>query len=258
MANDTMETNKCIQFAPGYSFASIKGSVLLLPSISVANVPQLTTDVLLHTLPFVKVGTLNDQFVHSFISPVDYVANKARPKGISLAVELYFCEDRNLALVQLRAPIIAGFHAEHVDQILMPIIEQAQFENVVLFHLMDAGLVEHIHPGALQVFTNEDRLSKSLSTLKISDSGFQLLSESPELDSPYIRYLLGKLDCVTKYSVMVAYAYEGDNFYDSINMASRVSELLDLKISQWNSPVSWFGVYGDKPVSNAMEDGLYV
>lgn len=252
-----MEHSNPVGFLPGYSYETLKNSILLIPSISIANVPQLTADVLLHTLPFVKVATLNDDYLHSFVSPVDYVSTAKQPSGISLSIELYYCKEKNLSLVQQRAPIIAGFHVDHVNSVILPVIERAQFQSVILFHLLGAGIVENIAPGTLQVYSNEDLLSRSLIALKISDSGYQQLSQAPEFENPYVKYLLEKLERIVKYSVLVAFAYEGDNFFDSANMAEKVGELLNLNISQWKTPVSWSGVYGDKVVSNAMEDGLY-
>lgn len=246
-----------IQFLSGYSFDTIANSVLLLPTISVANVPQLTVDVLLHTLSFVKVATLNDDYLHSFVSPVDYVYSDKQPKGVSFGIELYFCKEKNLTMVQQRAPVIAGFYKEHVNDVIMPFVKKAKFQNVILFHLMDAGLVENIPTGTLQVYTNEDQLLKSLGQLTISEAGYQQLSRTPEVDSPFVNDLTAAMAPHLNYSILVAFAYEGDNFYDSLNMASKVADLLNLQVSHWRSPVSWAGVYGDKPISNAMEDGLY-
>lgn len=246
-----------LRFESGYSFDTIAGSVLLLPTISVANVPQLTVDVLLHTLSFVKVATLNDEYLHSFISPVDYVCTDEQPKGVSFGIELYYCKDKNLTMVQQRAPVIAGFYKEHVNDVIMPFVNDAKFKNVILFHLMGAGLVENIPIGTLQVYTNEDQLLKSLSELTISEAGYQQLSKTPEVDSPFVNELASAMTPHSNLSILVAFAYEGDNFYDSLNMASKVADLLNIQVTQWRSPVSWAGVYGDKPISNAMEDGLY-
>lgn len=258
MSSDAVMPEKdCIHFTPGHSYEDIKNSILLFPSISVANVPQLTADLLLHTLPFVRIGTINDDYLHSFVSPIDYVASELRPNGVSYGIELYYCQDQNLTLVQQRAPIIAGLHEEHIAEVIVPLLKQADFKNVILFHLLDAGLVENIFPGTLQVYTQEDQLSKSLEALRISEQGYQLLSSLPEIDAPYMKCLMKSLGEFVNYSILVAFAYEGDNFYDSLNMATKVAHLLDIDVSQWKTPVSWFGVYGDKPVSNAMEDGLY-
>lgn len=248
-----------INFVEGYSEATLENSLLILPSISVANVPQLTADLLLHTLPFVKVATLDDEYLHSFVAPVDYVedVSSKRPTGISFGLELHHCKDKNITLVQQRSPVIAGLHEEHVDKVILPLLNEVVFLNVIIFHLLDAGLVENVSPGTLHVYTTEDKLSLSLEALQISGPGFQPLTETPKIDTPYMKYLMEKLDRIIKYTVLVAYAYEGDNFYDSLNMATKVAALLDLQIENWKTPVSWFGVYGDKPVSNAMEDGLY-
>ena len=59
-------------------------------------------------------------------------------------------------------------------------------------------------------------------------------------------------------NVLVAYVYEGDNFQDGEILANKVNSILDLEqITSWIKPLSWLGAYGDKPVPNAMEEGLF-
>lgn len=56
----------------------------------------------------------------------------------------------------------------------------------------------------------------------------------------------------------MSYVYEGDNFNDAELFANKLAQILNLGTNiTWVRPVSWLGVYGDKPVANATEDGLY-
>lgn len=232
--------------------------MLIVPSISIANIPQLASDLLIHTLGFEKIDSLHDNYLYPFVSPVDYTADKSdgNPGGIALPLEAYYCAKNHITLLQQRSPLIPGFAKAHVQEVLLPFIEKGNFKHIVLLSLSDAGLVEHIAPGGISIYTNEDLLSNSLDSLQISESDTQPLAMSPGHSTQYEEAIVSALK-TANLSILVSYVYEGDNFYDAQALASKVAEVLNLSPGQWKTPVSWFGVYGDKPVPLAMEEGMY-
>lgn len=238
---------------------SMSGSVLVIPSISIANIPQFASDLLIHTLDFEKVATLSDKYLYPFVSPVDYTldGDNTKKSGISLPLEVYFSEKHQVSILQQRSPIIPGFAATHVQEVLVPFIEKAKFKHVVLLSLSDAGLVEHIAPGGISIYTNEDLLNDTLEGLQISEKERHPLSKSPGKASQYEESLSEAAAKFGSLSVLVSYVYEGDNFYDANALAQKACDVLKISSGPWKTPVSWFGVYGDKPASLAMEDGLY-
>ncbi|RLV93018.1 Proteasome assembly chaperone 2 [Spathaspora sp. JA1] len=242
---------------------NLGSATLVIPSISIGNIPQLTIDLLIHTFPFVKIGYLDDLYVYPFASPVDY--SKGPIKGISRAIEVYYCQDAQLCLIQQRSPILASFTDSFVKETILPFINQFKFGKVVVLDSSDAGLVEHVHAGGIEVYTTEELLSKSLELLKLSHEKLQ--EEQEQGQSNYVKSLLrlfnlprnvGEHGVVGDVCVLVSFVYEGDNFYDAEKLASKLSQVLKLKqVDHWVRPVSWFGVYGDKPVPNAVEEGLF-
>lgn len=58
-------------------------------------------------------------------------------------------------------------------------------------------------------------------------------------------------------SVLVSYVYEGDNTQDAFSMASAAAKVFGIGSAEWKIPVSWMGVYGDRPIPVALEEGLY-
>lgn len=243
---------------PNFS-ESLSGSVLIIPSISIANIPQLASDLLIHTLDFEQVATLSDKYLYPFVSPVDYTLDgeTSKQSGISLPLEVYFSKKHQISILQQRSPIIPGFAATHVHEVLVPFIEKANFKHVILLSLSDAGLVEHIAPGGISIYANEDLLNDTMEGLQISEKERQPLAKSPGKTSQYEESLSEAVTKVGSLSVLVSYVYEGDNFYDANALAQKVCEVLKISPGPWKTPVSWFGVYGDKPASLAMEDGLY-
>lgn len=236
----------------GFDLTALSDTVLLVPSISIANIPQLATDLLIHTWGFAKVATLADTYLYPFISPADY--SEKAPGGISYALEVYYSAQHKLSLIQQRSPLVPGFAQQHVAEVLVPFVKTGQFEHVVFLDLADAGLVEHIAHGEIQIYTNEDLLSQ-LNTLHISDRAKPLASTD---HSVYAQAVIDGLGVQTKLSVLVTYVYEGDNSDDAHALATKVAEVLKIEEpKRWNAPVSWLGVYGDNPIPLAMENGLY-
>lgn len=241
---------------PSPPLDAVAGSVLVIPSISFANIPQLASDLLIHTLNFSKIATLSDKYLYPFASPVDYTGDDA-PDGISLALEVYYSKENNITILHQRSPLLPGFASFHVEEVLVPFILLGKFSHVVFLSLSDAGLVEHISPGGITIYTNEDIISDSLTRLHISESEVQPLAESLGKASKYEEALVKALSPSTNLSIFVSYVYEGDNFFDALVVASKVAGVLNVTPPRWNHPVSWFGVYGDKPAPLALEDGLY-
>ncbi|GEQ70200.1 hypothetical protein JCM33374_g3876 [Metschnikowia sp. JCM 33374] len=246
-----------MKFEPGFSVDTLRGSVLLVPSISIANIPQLTSDLLLHSLDFEKVATLSDEYLYPFVSPVDHAASSPAPQGVSFGLEVFVCQKQKLSLIQQRAPLMPGFASRHVTEVIAPFVEACSFKHVVVLHSLDAGLARDAFPGDTRVFTSEDVLTESLSSLKISKTSTQPSAVLSQETSPYAQWLIEKISKLSTLSLMIIYAYEGDNLYDAQVMSRKVAEMLSLDITDWQTPVSWFGVYGDKPVPSAMEEGMY-
>lgn len=236
------------------AIGDLEGSVLIVPDISIGN-PQLASDLLLHSISFAKFATLDDQYLYPFASPVDYATTTQQPAGISLGIEVYLAKEKKVALVQQRAPIMPGFAAQHVQDVLVPFIKEGNFKHVFFLELSDAGLVGGYMPGQVNIYTNEDLLSKSLFSLLIE--GVKPLKDTPDQDSPYARAFFEAVGKTASLTAFVTYVYEGDNFYDAQSLAAKVCEALEMKVETWQHPVSWFGVYGDRPVPLAMEEGMY-
>lgn len=247
----------------------LKHSTLIIPSVSIGNVPQLAIDLLIHTHNLEKVDSLDDLYLYPFASPVDYVTEPK--KGISHAAEVFHNKDLNLTLIQQRSPILPYNTKLYVTNIIIPFITSHEFDRILILDSLDAGLVEHISSGGIELYTKEDLLSESLESMKLSKEESTTAAHEDNRNSKYVRCLLENFnlsnDSNESHSnefkdvvidLLVSYVYEGDNFYDGENLANKVNSVLLLPaVQKWVRPVSWTGVYGDKPVPNAMEQGLY-
>lgn len=249
------------------------GSTLIIPSVSIGNIPQLTIDLLIHTYSLTKIGYLDDLYLYPFASPIDYVTSTPE-YGISHSIEVYYSPKLNITVVQQRSPIIPTYTLAFVDQVLIPFINAYRFENVLILNSSDAGLVESVNSGDIKIYDTEDLISTNLENLSLTTSVPE--SNDPkdkegEKNSKFATLLAKAIishngESGTKsinIKVIVSYVYEGDNFYDAEKSATKLKEVLNLQEkdggagNNWTKPVSWLGAYGDKSVPNAMEEGIF-
>lgn len=248
---------------PGIVLSDLADSTLIIPSISIGNIPQLANDLLIHSLNFIKIGSLNDTYLYPFASPIDTLADIGQKKGISTAVEVYHNKELKLTIIQQRSPIISGCTKTYVNEVILPFIKETKMLKFLILDSSDAGLVENLSPGTIDFYTNEDLLNKSLETLKIGLGEAIQLRNDDYSHSSYIRSLImylhsGDLSADFEVNVLVSYVYEGDNFFDGEHLANKTIEVLNLSpIENWIRPRSWSGVFGDRQVPNAMEEGLF-
>ncbi|KAF3986840.1 hypothetical protein FT663_04699 [Candidozyma haemuli var. vulneris] len=241
----------------GFSLSALEDSVLIIPSIAVGNIPQLTADLLLHTFDFQKVATLGDEYLLPFVSPVDHSVNKKQPSGLSFGIEVYYSIEHHITLIQQRSPIISGFNDKHVNEVIVPFIEASNPQHVIVMDSSNSALVEGVPQGEVRVHTNEDLLSESFSSLSIDKDSARPLAEAEVHFSDHTKALEKSIKALANLVVLETFVYEGDNFFDAKALASKVIQMLNLPATVFETPASWLGVYGDKPVPSAMEEGLY-
>ncbi|CCG25961.1 20S proteasome assembly protein [Candida orthopsilosis Co 90-125] len=251
----------------------ISGSALIVPSISIGNIPQLTIDLIIHTYSLTKIGYLDDLYLYPFASPIDYV-NSPSELGINHAIEVYHSSELNITVVQQRSPIIPTYTPTFIQQVLVPFITTNHFESVLILNSSDAGLVESVNSGDIKLYDTEDLISSNLENLSLSTSLFESNDPKDRESERNSRFVTELVKAIISYNgenssksinikVLVSYVYEGDNFYDAEKSATKLRETLQLQnqgdgpVDKWIKPVSWLGVYGDKSVPNAMEEGIF-
>lgn len=89
---------------------------MLLPSIGVGNVAQLSVDLLISTLQMEKVATVWHPSIVPIIGPKAFQHDTGK---ITTSCELYVSNERKIAAFQIRSPLVAatmmGFFNELVD-----------------------------------------------------------------------------------------------------------------------------------------------
>ncbi|CAB4254637.1 similar to Saccharomyces cerevisiae YKL206C ADD66 Protein involved in 20S proteasome assembly [Maudiozyma barnettii] len=165
---------------------------LILPLISTGNVPQLTTDLILHSLSneFRFVKSLDSTYVHPFVGALDYSLNDGEPilyksypdKKFSSALELFYNDSKNLYVIQQRTPIIQGYINNFIKEIVIPVIEELRITDVTIldsYGALDESIINHKFNNNTNIGVNNVDPFYSIGVCKLEGIG----SLSDEFDS---------------------------------------------------------------------------
>lgn len=123
------------------SMDTLNGSTLLIATVGVGNVAQIAMDILLTTLSakgkILKIGYINDRNIVSGVGNDAFTAISTKKKGIApkgrlhCPVEVYWCFDWKMVLIQQRCAVRTGGRGEYVNG-MMQFMDRYGFGNVVV------------------------------------------------------------------------------------------------------------------------------
>lgn len=214
---------------------------LIIPSVSVGNVGQLTNDLLICALNLKSVGTVYHKALIPAVGPNPY-----DPKGdICVACELYACQKNKIAILQLRTSLIQKHITDFFEE-LGKFIQQNKFKEVFILtssfaherHDMNTGLFRYITSNEHHDFNN-----LNVTPMESAENGEYVIYGSGFANKLYMR-----LKDVIQTSVLIMYVSEGDNRPDAFAMYNIVNNVLGVTVPQQvKQPYSWNLVYGGPP-----------
>ncbi|KAH3678469.1 hypothetical protein WICMUC_001486 [Wickerhamomyces mucosus] len=245
--------------------SKLKGSRLVLPTISIGNVPQLSTDLLVYNFNLIPIGRLNSQFLYPFASPQDYVIDNVNSttNNTTTALDLYFNESLNLTIIQQRSPILPGYHQNFINYIVQ-LINNIGFESLLILDSNESALQTDVNYNRpLELYSNDlNERFKSLRVTNIND-----LKKSKHSFTKFTNKLVESIQnnsTIDNFIVssLVIFVYEGDNTIDAQVLTKEAIDLLEISqpsssSQYWKVPKSWSGVYGDRPLPKSLEEGLF-
>ncbi|XP_049533940.1 proteasome assembly chaperone 2 [Anopheles darlingi] len=129
------------------------GYTLIVPSVSVGNVPQLAVDVIIETLKLDPVG----QLWHPALIPViGAPAFEHEPADfVSTSAELYLSEEKHLAVLQLRAPLVGNAQQRAFLEQLADFVRDRHFTEVLLLASCFAHEKSNVRTAPFSYVANE-------------------------------------------------------------------------------------------------------
>ncbi|KAI8065504.1 PAC2 family-domain-containing protein [Gongronella butleri] len=245
-----------MSFIPSAAFdpSLLKGSHLFIPAVSIGNVPQLTCDLIVHTLKLTRVGAIDSDAVIPVVGQREDSEN-----GVSVPIEVYQSGDHRLTVVQQRAPTLPGRKKELVAA-LAAFIVSGQFEHVTLVASLDAArrVDAQISSVPFRVLGPQDIVKEIHARIGVPEmEPDQATSEEPSMSllpsmpgGGMTRALYQQLTEASTVEVTLfsMFVLEGDNVQDSVAFANVLNSYYTLLpqdgSSSWTPPKSWEYLFG--------------
>lgn len=219
---------------------------LVIPSVSVGNVPQLTVDLLISTHNLTKVGTLWHPAVIPSVGSDPYSEDTS---NICTESEIYASSNLHLAVIQLRSGIELKFAVKFLND-LKAAISSYRLKDVVILGSTFAYELHNINSGHFRYISNQPVVSvmEKLSILPMEqDENGKYVLHGAGVTLRMFEVLNSALKC----TVLIKYVSEGDNRPDAYSLLEilykYVENLHNENMSNLKIPTSWKYVFGNPP-----------
>ncbi|SCW00789.1 LAFE_0C12024g1_1 [Lachancea fermentati] len=271
-------------------------SGLLIPLVSTGNVPQLSTDLILHSLSpdFQYVCELENLYLFPFVGPLDYVEGREpelykanKYKKYTTPIELFYNEKLQLYVIQQRVPVFQGYENNFCKELLVPLVKKLGVEAVFVLDSIDAleetisnysnrlnrfslgicdlSKIDNIATEFQQTLQLEESEAHSVNKtlFDFTEDSFQLGISTDQFVFKLCYHLLHAsppLPNLKRIKYMNVFVQEGDNSEDAVFASKHLRRLVDNfpAVDNFVVPVSWKGVYGVRDVPSCFEEGLYI
>ncbi|CAH1106437.1 unnamed protein product [Psylliodes chrysocephalus] len=222
----------------------LSGYVLMIPSVSVGNLPQLTIDLLIKTYSFEKIASIWHPAIVSMVGSDPYNSSSSE---VCTACEFYSNEKLKIACIQLRSTLDYKLAKKFFDDIYN-VIKELQLKKVIILSSAFDYELHNINKERFYFLDNTQNNSfatiSNIKQLEMNNNGKYLINGSGFSLNLYDVISRG-LKCV----LLGKYISEGDNRPDAQSLLEKTFQILDMqkKLKNIEYPSSWAYVFGGPP-----------
>lgn len=226
---------------------NLTGYTLIVPSVAVGNVAQLSCDLLISTLKMKKVACL---YSLAFIPVLGYDPYNLNSNDLAGCCELYQCEEKKLLVLQIRSPIILRYARLFLQEIVTS-FKDHEISNIIVLTSSYAHEKKHIMTSPFRYIADET--SPYLNTMRNKNwIQHESLDGTLKIHGGGFASVLYEISTQSLMPCTILYKYcsEGDNTldaYDMIQYLTSILEVLNENVSQLVEPVSWKFLFGKPP-----------
>lgn len=220
----------------------LTGYTLIIPSVSVGNVPQLTVDLLITTLKLDSVALI---WHPGLVPSVGWEPFYGTNNVVCTACELYCNERLKLAAIQIRSTIEKRLALKFIRDFL-DCFGQLGLKEL---YILASGFDYELHN-----ISNKDKYYLASNSKIVEKEGWKVLEKEPNGKFRVSGAGLGVKLYETvghslKATLVLKYVSEGENHYDARECVLKLFQLLEITENNLVEPTSWVHVYGAPPPS---------
>lgn len=231
---------KVIHFKESIDF---REHTLIIPSISVGNVGQLTVDLIITTYNLKKVATIWHPGIIPSVGRDPYQSDLEES---CTACELYGSKDTNIAAIQIRSSIEFKFALNFFKSLENEIVD-LKFSNIIILASTFDYELHNLQNSRFHYVSNIDDKFDHLNVLPMP---LNEVGKYAAIGSGFAMKLFDLLQTTLKCTLFVKYVSEGDNRPDAVSMLNLIRRFLTiLNDSHFTIkyPISWNYVFGNPP-----------
>lgn len=231
-------SSKMFQFTDNMT---LKGYTVILPSLSIGNVPQLAIDLIIESLKMKKIGFA----FHAAIVPVLGAPAFSHDPSETTSCDVFVSEEKKLLAVQIRSPITAKLLDSFLEALIKFVSSTDPKEVIVLGSCFSHERHDDALTRKLEYVANEEfcKLYGSKLTDYIQKDAIKMQAFALKL----YQALSNKLE--VPLALLYAYVSEGDNVPDAKDLALFLNHVLNVipatNPSQLPLPASWTLLFGN-------------
>lgn len=236
---------------------NLEGYTLILPSVAVGNVAQLTADLLIASLNLEKIGHI---LTSAFIPIVGLDSYEETSDHLCTAVDIYAGVKSQIVVIQIRSPFLKTINSFYHN--LLQFVTENKISKVVILTSSYAyektgtqlNTTEFRYIPSVNILTDNNQIFKDLQWL-------QYQSVCPSSNNEEITSIPGggfaldlfnflsnnNISCI----ILFKFCYEGDNIPDALGLIDYLNQWM--KLLQNNSdgsliikyPSSWKYLFGN-------------
>lgn len=246
---------------------NFKGYKLIVPTVAVGNVAQLSLDLLISSLlqqkKLIRSGKLSSAFLRPVVGPNAYDIFSS---NVTTSSEVYHSEELKLVLIQVRSPPFRETKKQLLDQLSEWIVSQGFDQVFVVTSSFSQFLSCPDKEGSRLIkylasysFTDSTVLSDLQPVSKVNPHSYQEDPENGVIKVPgsgiakkLFEAIVTK-DAAIKAILLIAYCSEGDNTPDAYTLSQWIvrNVMKHEGPFKFTTPVSWNKFFGDE-IPNAL------
>ncbi|KAG7212565.1 hypothetical protein KM043_012866 [Ampulex compressa] len=241
---------------------NLEGYTLILPSLAVGNVGQLSIDLLISSLDLHVIGQILSS---AFVPVVGLDPYDNSSKVLCTAIDVYASTKNKIVAIQIRSPYISDL-TEFFIELKQFIVDQKIVKVVILSSSYDYEK-EHVQPDVakLRYVPSTDLSSKDKTQFEDLNWVQHKPKPIPYRQNETVLHIPGggfainlynflshsKIECV----ILFKFCSEGDNIADAVDLITYMNQwikLLDINADgglKCKFPPSWKYLFGNPPAS---------
>lgn len=217
---------------------------LIIPSVSVGNVPQLTVDLLITTLKLKNVAAL---WHPGLVASVGADPFYSESKILCTACELYANIEKKVAALQIRSTIETRLIQKFFSELIASLLTLNIGKVVILATGFDYELHNIAEKDTFHYITNtsESEVATKMSSVKplLRSASGKLIINGAGFGPNLYEAVSEKLKCI----LIVKYVSEGENIFDAQVFLNKLFQYINVSNDKFVFPSSWKFVYGAPP-----------